>query len=40
MRTEKDVVMVSGYSPQILKAILSAKEFTAESAMEEAIAHS
>lgn len=38
MKTENDVAMVSGYSPQVLKSVLSAKEFTAESIMDEAIA--
>ena len=37
MKTENDVAMVSGYSPTVLKSVLSAKEFTAESIMDEAL---
>jgi len=37
MKNEGNVATVSGFSPQVLKAILAASEFTPESCMEEAI---
>lgn len=36
--TEKDVALVSGFSPAVLKAVLAAKEFTPKDVMNEAIA--
>jgi hypothetical protein len=36
--TEKDVALVSGFSPAVLKAVLASKEFTANDVMKEAIA--
>jgi hypothetical protein len=38
VKTEKDVAMVSGFSPAVLKAVLAAKEFTPMQVVEEAIA--
>jgi hypothetical protein len=35
--TEKDVALVSGFSPAVLKAVLAAKEFTPADVMNEAI---
>jgi hypothetical protein len=36
--TEKDVALVSGFSPAVLKAVLASKEFTPKDVMMEAIA--
>jgi hypothetical protein len=36
--TEKDVALVSGFSPSVLKAVLASKEFTPKDVMYEAIA--
>jgi hypothetical protein len=38
VKTEKDVAMVSGFSPAVLKAVLAAKEFTPQQVMMEAVA--
>lgn len=37
MKSEKDVALVSGFSPKVLEAVLAAKEVTAVDVMEEAI---
>ena len=37
MGSEKNVALVSGFSPKVLEAVLSAKEFSPESVMNEAI---
>jgi hypothetical protein len=38
MKNEKDVALVSGFSPSVLKAVLAAKQFTPVDIMYEAIA--